>query len=363
MEFIRMKICYFGDGASIHVVRWCNYFASLGHDVHLISFANVTLAGVTTHYVNSGAIAAGGGNWKVLLKVRKVKAILKKIKPDIFHAHYATSYGVTGALCNYHPYIITCLGTDVLISGQQLSAYKTLLKFAFSCADLINSIAPHMTTAIEKIGADMKKVVMIPFGIDTDIFNDKNRKLDPDKFIITSNRNHEPVYNIPQLLKAIAIVKPSIPDLQFVVTGDGSLRKQFEQMCLDLGIADVTIFRGRIPQPEMVKLLNETNVFVTVSLSDGNSLSLAEAMSCGAFCIASDIPANAQWIINNENGFLVPIDDVNALAEKILFAYRNYENIQNKSLTLSHRIITENGVWKSNMEKIEQKYKSLIGLK
>jgi len=181
--------------------------------------------------------------------------------------------------------------------------------------------------------------------------------------VITSNRNHEPVYNLPVLFKAIAKVKPQIKNLQFVVTGDGSLRKELEQLAAELGIADVTVFRGRIPQPQMVELLNRTNVFVTVSFSDGNSLSLAEAMACGAFCIASDIPANAQWIVNNKNGFLVPVDDVDALAAKLLFAYTNYEEIQNKGLTLSRQIIAEKGVWKLNMQKIEQKYQSLIAAK
>ena len=353
-----MKICYFADGESIHVVRWCNHFSALGHDVHLVTFKNVSIPGTTTHYIDSGAISVGGGNWKVLLKFRKVKAILKKIKPDVFHAMYATSHGITGALCNYHPYIITCFGTDVLISGQQ-PLYRSLLKFAFSKADWINSLAPHMSEAIRKIGADMSKVEVIPFGIDIDIFNDKNRNPDDGAFTVLSNRNHEPVYNIPYILKAIAKAKPRIPNLRFVVTGDGSMRKELEELAVDLDIMDITEFLGRITQQEMVSQLSKANVFVTVSFSDGNSLSLAEALSSGTLCIASEIPANTQWITDGENGFLVPVDDVDVLAEKLVFAYNNYEKIQNKAVTLNHAIISKDGVWKKNMDKIERKYREL----
>lgn len=355
-----MRICYFADGESIHIVRWCKHFASLGHDVHLISFKNVNIEGVTSHFIRTGNIAVSGGNWKVLFKFRKVRALLKKIKPDIFHSHYATSYGITGALCGFHPYVITTLGTDVLISPQQSGIYRMLLKFAFSKADWINTLAIHMSEAVQKIGADMRKVSVIPFGIDTTIFNDKKRRENGDSFSITSTRNHEPVYNIPHLIHAVGKIKTSIPNLKFNIIGEGSLRKELECLVTKEDLSGVTKFYGRISQEKMVEMLCETNIFVTVSLSDGNNLSLVEAMACGCFCIASDIPANRPWITNNENGFLVEINDIDTLADRILFAYKNYSRLQDSSVKINKKIIEVSGVWEKNMEKVEEKYKSLI---
>ncbi|MEN9523212.1 MAG: hypothetical protein RL065_1589, partial [Bacteroidota bacterium] len=147
-----MKICYFADAPSIHVVRWCKHFASLGHEVHLISFKQNTIENVTEHFIDIGDINVKGGNWKVLLKFGEVKKILKQIKPDIFHAMYATSYGITGALCRFHPYIITTLGTDVLITPNQSKIIKYLLKFAFKKADWITAMADHMKVAMEEMG-------------------------------------------------------------------------------------------------------------------------------------------------------------------------------------------------------------------
>ena len=86
-----------------------------------------TIENVTTHFVDGGNINVVGGNWKVLLKFKEIKRLLSQIKPDIFHSHYATSYGITGALCGFHPYIITTLGSDVLISPQKSFIYKLLL--------------------------------------------------------------------------------------------------------------------------------------------------------------------------------------------------------------------------------------------
>ncbi|MEY4877498.1 MAG: hypothetical protein RL708_2648 [Bacteroidota bacterium] len=355
-----MKICYFADAPSIHVVRWCKHFAALGHEVHLISFKQNEIENVTTHFIDTGSIAVGGGNWKVLLKFRQIKKILQQIKPNIFHAMYATSYGITGALCGFHPYIITTLGTDVLISPKESFVYKMLLKFAFSKADWITAMADHMKVAIEELGVRANKISTVPFGIDPLIFNDKNRKLPTDKFVITSTRNFETVYNIPHLIKAVAIAKKSIPNLQLNLIGAGSLQNEIINLIKELGLESNVLFLGKVSQPKIAEVLNQTHVFVTVSKSDGNNISLNEAMACGAACIATNIPANTQWIKDGENGFIVNIDDIKLLAEKIIYLNSNFDEFQNRAIAINQKIIAERAIWNTNMKIVEQKYFSLI---
>ena len=78
-----MKICFLADGQSVHTERWCQYFLSAGHEVHLITLRNTDLDGVHFHFIDAGNIASAGGNWKIIFKFRKVKSLVKKIKPDI----------------------------------------------------------------------------------------------------------------------------------------------------------------------------------------------------------------------------------------------------------------------------------------
>ncbi len=356
-----MRICFFGDGGSIHIVRWCKHFATLGHDVHLISFKKTSIENITTHHVDIGVVSVGGGNWKVLLKYRKVKAILKEIKPDILHALYATSYGITGSLCSFHPYIITALGTDVLVSPTESKIYKWLLKFAFSKADWITVMANHMKESVVRIGVPSNKISVIPFGIDPEIFNDVNRKLPNDTFVITSTRNFEPIYNIPHLIKSIAIAKDKIPNLHLnLIYYSATLFHEIENLINSLGLKNHVTFYGKLSQPEISKVLNQSHVFISVSLSDGNNISLNEAMACGVFCIATDIPANSQWIEDGKNGFLVTIDDVDRLAEKIITSHRDYDKLQQKAIPMNKKIIAERAIWDTNLKVVEQKYLSLI---
>lgn len=355
-----MRICYFADAESIHVVRWCTHFASLGHEVHLISFKNKLIPNTTLHYIDAGKISVKGGNWKVLLNYKKVKKVLNQINPDIFHAHYATSYGITGALCGFHPYIITALGSDILVSPQNSKTYKLLLKYAFSKSDWITAMANHMKKAIVDIGVNESKVDTVPFGIDANIFNSNNRNELKNFFVVTSTRNFEPIYNIPHLINAVAMVQKEIPDLKLNLIGDGSLRSELIKLVEKKGLSDKTTFFGKISQQQISNVLNQTHVFVSVSLSDGNNISLNEAMACGAFCIATDIPANTQWIENGKNGFIVQVNDVEELANKIVTSYHQFAELQKIALPMNEKIINEKAIWSNNMKIVENKYKKLI---
>lgn len=355
-----MKICLFADGESIHTIRWCNYFLELGHEVHLISFKNVTIPNVSTYFVASGDINVKGGNWKVLLTFPKVKKLLKKIQPDVFHAHYATSYGITGALCNFHPFVITTLGSDILISPNQSKPIKILLKWALKRADWITSMADHMTLKINELIQNKSKITTLPFGIDTAIFNEKSNKELSEPFTIVSTRNFEEVYNIPHLIKAFSIVKIQIPDSQLILIGAGSLKTDLEKLVEELNLQNNVTFKGKLTQTEIAEELNKSHLFVTVSKSDGNNISLNEAMACGTICIATRIPANVQWIEDKVNGFLVDIDDVTNLADSILTAHENYSSFQEIALPLNRKIIAEKANWYNNMSSVISKYSSLI---
>ena len=355
-----MKICYLADGGSVHTLRWCMHFRDLGHEIHLITLKNTHIEGIHIHYIDAGTINSTGGNWKIIFKYRKVKAIIKKIKPDILHSHYATSYGFLGALSGFHPFVVTALGTDVLISPFQSVLYKILIKFTLKKADWITSMAEHMTEKIISLGIKKDKISVVIFGIDEKIFNNTNRIISTDKFILTSTRNFEPIYNIQLLLNAIKLLDDKIPNLQVNLIGDGSLRNELEKLVSEYNISDKVNFMGKVKQSIISDELKHSHLFVTVSLSDGNNISLNEAMACGTFSIASNIPANKQWISEGLNGFLVPTDKPEILADKILFVFNNYSKLEKPCIEYNNNIIQEKALWNNNMKQVFEKYEFLI---
>lgn len=354
-----MRICLLADGESIHTQRWCQHFCELGHDIHLITFKDVQIPNINVHTVSGVNINVSGGNWKVILKYRQIKQLINKLQPDVLHALYATSYGLVGALTGFRKFIVTPLGTDVLVSPEQSFIYRAILYYVFKKATVITSMAPHMKEAMLKLGAKNEKIQDVVLGINTNIFNKKNRILSENDFVICSTRNFEPVYNIPHFLKALAIVKHNIPNLKVNIIGDGSLKQDLVNLSKQLKIDHFVNFLGKVPQNKVVELLNESHVFVTVSLSDGNSLSLIEAMACGAYPIASDILANKQWVVEDVNGSFVKINDVQGLANCITDVFTRYNDIIPLALIESDKIISQKGTWNVNMAKMEKIYRNL----
>jgi L-malate glycosyltransferase len=355
-----MRICFLADAVSIHTARWCHEFTALGHEVHVISFQDGSIPDTKVHFVDAGTIKVKGGNWQTLLRVRDVRKVIKEVRPDVMHALYATSYGTIGALTGFHPFVITPLGTDILITANQSIGHRYLLQFALRKADTITSMAGHMRKKIEEFNRGKTKVEDIVFGIDTRVFNYLSNFRDKEKFTLICTRSFEPVYNIPQVIEAIALIRNKIPHLQVHMVGDGSLKKELVKSVQVKNLDDIIHFHGRLRQPEIANLLNSSHVYLSTSRSDGSSLSLLEAMISDTIPVVTDIPANREWISHKKNGLLVPVDDALKLADGINFVYENYSSFAPEAQALNRKIIEEKGSLAANTQKLLAIYEQLI---
>ena len=82
-------------------------------------------------------------------------------------------------------------------------------------------------------------------------------------------------------------------------------------------------------------------------------------MACGVPPIATDIPANREWIANAENGFLFPVGDSVDLAQKVVTLLQE-PALQAKFATKGRRIVELRADWKKCMEKLEAVYEILV---
>jgi len=297
----------------------------------------------------------------IFLNLVKVRHLVKKIAPDILHAHYVTSYGLAGAVSGWRPFIVTAWGDDVLVSPEESLLYRMIVRWVLGRADLVTSMAEHMTKFMNKrLYSAPKRILTLPFGVDTEQFNRGCRlhKHGDAPAKVVSTRNLEDEYDVETYIRAIPLVLDKRPDARFLVAGDGGLRLSLEKLAIDLRIEKHTEFLGKIPYKEMPHLLGGADVFVTTSISDGNNISLNEAMACGVFPVASDIPANREWIEHGKNGLIFPVGDANGLAEAIVQALQEPEWRQSV-VDKNWVIISQRGSWAKSMAKIEDYYRRL----
>jgi len=327
----------------------------------VISFEYAVIAGATVHFVKLPVLVKSATFPLKMASIYRIKALIKKIEPNVLHAHYVTNYGLFGALCNFEPFVITAWGSDVLVVPESRLISMIKKHIAITCD------AKHVKEAIERLGVHPEKIKLIYFGVDTRKFSlgQKNEmlkaKLGTYKSpTVISLRNLEPIYDVESLIKSAPSVLKEIPETKFVIAGKGSEDKKLKELAKSLGVSKSIKFVGFIRNDELPSYLNATDVYVSTSLSDaGIAASTAEAMACGLPVVITDTADNRKWVEHGINGFLVPVKDPKSLAEKIIYLLRN-EDVRKRFGKINREIIEERNNYYKEMEKMEDIYKELI---
>jgi len=365
-----MRICYIADAGSIHTQKWVNYFAQRGYEVHLISSRGNSSEfepGVGLHLLTTIAPRL----WSVskylngLLWPVQARRLIRKIKPDIVDAHYITVNGYLGIASGFHPLILTAWGSDVLLDPKQNWLWKILTKYALNKTEVVICDSQVVHKELLKLGVSPGKIKMIYNGVDTQQFSRQQaneglkRKLGileaPSIIYI---RSLKPVYNVEMLIRAIPLVLRQFPEARFIIGGDGEQKEYLQDLAKSLGISDSTRFIGWIPHNELPEYLASADVYVSTSLSDSTSLSLQEAMACELAPVVTDLPANREWITDGESGFIVPINDIQALADRITYLLNNNE-VRESFGKRGREVIKERAEYEREMEKMEEIYQGL----
>lgn len=362
-----MKLCFLAAADNIHSYRWIHYFASHGHEVAWISLVPGSFDRIPgVHYHE---LAHSHDPLAVLGAVPAIRAVLHDFQPDVLHVHSVGSYGVAGLLAGYVPLIATPWGSDV-IYGKHSLIKRWFIRRVLQRASLITCDAEHMRGEIGALGVDAGKARIINFGIDTGRF----RPLGPSPAIrekldlgeaptVISLRNFDPVYDIPSLLRAIPRVLAQRPDARFVIVGRGPLEAELKVLAQSLGIMDQVRFVGFVPNVELPDWLSTMDVYVSTSLSDaGIAASTAEAMACGLPVVITDSGENARWIEPGRNGFLVPLSEPGALAEKLLRLIDDPE-LRSRLGAAGRATIQERNDYLVEMAKMETLYQQIDGKK
>jgi glycosyltransferase involved in cell wall biosynthesis len=310
-----MRICYLANASSIHTHKWARYFVEKGHEIHVISFENGQIKGTTVHTLKLPVLVKSATFPLKLASIYRIKALIRNIKPDILHAHYVTNYGFFGVLCNYKPFVLTALGSDILsvqTESPLIQGIKKLIKtYVVKKADVVTVDSRSLMKEIMRFGAPLEKVKIISHGVSLKEFN-PNKKSSLFK----------------KTLK--------LPTTSQVITS----------------------FVGRIPNEEVAKFLANSNIYVSTSLSDSTSVSLLEAMASQLPAVVTDIEGNREWIKNGENGFVIPKSNPELLAEKIELLLDD-EKTAEKFGVCNRKIVEEKANYNKEMAKVEKVYEQI----
>lgn len=131
------------------------------------------------------------------------------------------------------------------------------------------------------------------------------------------------------LIKAWTIVHERIPQLELDIYGGGeSDYVTYLKQCIkECNLQKVVHLKGSVP--DLKQVLPEYSLFVCSSHTECFPMVLLEAMSCGVPVVSYDCPSGPRNIISDkEDGFLVADQDINALAERIIFYFSSASDKQ-----------------------------------
>lgn len=130
------------------------------------------------------------------------------------------------------------------------------------------------------------------------------------------------------LIKALGIIRSRDCPLHTWIAGDeerhGDLKKAQTELD-ELGLTDTCDLLGYIDQDRKNQLLKEASIFILPSYYECLPMSVLEAMAAGLPIIATPVGGIPEVVENGSNGYLVPIGDIQSLADKIADLVVNYE--------------------------------------
>lgn len=290
----------------------------------------------------------------------QIRKIIKSQKPDMVIAERTTSYGFLAVISGVKPTAIAQQGRTDLWPEKSISLplKKIIQQYAFKKANLIHAWGHVMAISMKAANVDMKKVMILPKGIDLVKFTNINLAK-PSKISAIVTRSLTPDYRHDIIIKAFAILNLKEIDFELTIVGDGVELSNLKSLCKKLQVENKINFTGRIPNIKLPELLQKSNIYISMPITEGVSASLFEAMASHCYPIVTDIPGNQSWIKHRENGQLITIDDSEMLANEIIWAFENRQ-YRNKAVIKNRAFIELNANYATNMKIIADKYHELI---
>jgi glycosyltransferase involved in cell wall biosynthesis len=233
-------------------------------------------------------------------------------------APYLISNGLVGALLARGPLVVSACGGDVLAHPDHPRWRRwiqgAVTRFVCRRAHAVHAVSENLEQALLGYGVSPDEIERFPIGVDLETFVPEPGMPRPEALRLICTRSHAPVYDLPTLIRALAILRRSGRRFHCTFAGGGHLLGEHRERVRAAGLHDQVEFSGPVSHHEIPSLLQSADVYVSPSLSDGASESLLEALATGLVPVVTRIDANAPWVRDGETGLLFDPGDAAQLA-------------------------------------------------
>ncbi len=261
---------------------------------------------------------------------RQILHFIKKSNPDIVFLH-GSAYILPSKIAS----LLSAKKYRVVVRETQANHLKTKAQWITLCiamllADKIVCLTKEFKEQIKasiKFFYRDKKVVVIPNGIDLDLYKPKENSM-ANVFYIGMQSRIVSIKDHTTLLKAFSLLKkagkiPAGQNIKLKIAGDGDFKEQLIRLTNELEINNDVEFTGMLNEQNLVHFLQSLHLYVHASLGETMSTAVMQAMGCGLPIVASDVNGINNMIDNGRTGILVPVKNEQLMAEALIACITN----------------------------------------
>lgn len=327
-------VCYptFG-GSGVVATELGLALARKGHQVHFITYSypvrlDFLEMNIHFHEVHVEEYPLFHYQPYELALSSKMAYVIKTYHIDILHVHYAIPHAYAGYMAKQMlkregievPMVTTLHGTDITLVGNH-PTYKEAVTFSINESDIVTSVSESLKQDTLRLFRIDKDIKVIPNF--TNIKKSKESSpckrtvmAKPEELIVTHISNFRKVKRIDDVVRIFYGIQQKLP-AKLIMVGDGPEREIADQLCKDLGIKSKVLFLGNTSDIE--RILCFTDLFLLPSASESFGLSALEAMAAGVPVVSSNTGGLPEVNEEGVSGYLCPIGDVKAMAEKAIY--------------------------------------------
>ena len=267
----------------------------------------------------------------------ELERFVRRKRIEVVHAHMARDYSLASYAARRNRVTKFIATRHVLFKLNRL--HRHTLSRAFRVIAVSQAVARELRAA--QVVSD-KQIAVIPNGIDVERFSKtcvgldrrlvlRSLQLPVDGCLVGSIGELRTLKRHNDFIRAAALVLREFPETHFVLAGvdtsaTGEVRSRLEKLVDELGLRDRFGFLGWVDEAE--KLLCAMDVFVSASETESFGLAIVEAMAAGCAVVATATEGAKEVIEDGKTGLLVPIGDVERIAESVVNLLSNPEKRQ-----------------------------------
>lgn len=270
-------------------------------------------------------------NFQALKAAFRLRRLIRTEKVDIVQTYFETSNLWGGVVAKLSGAIFVSSRRDlgILRSAKHRIAYR----FVNRITDRTLAVSEGVRRfCIDQDRMTPERVSVIYNGVDLAQVAAAQKEASPlagadwarSRPVVTCVANIRRIKGIDVLVRAAQKVCRELPDTLFVILGDCTPRpyvNEITALVRSSGVEKNFKFLNFVENP--LPTLKASNAFCLLSRSEGFSNALLEAMACGVPSVVTRVGGNPEAVDDGENGFLVPVEDADTAADRLLQLLRD----------------------------------------